>query len=117
MLIAELMEQVKGGVCMGEDVPFAEDAVFLARVKEFERKYHMPWFEFLQKLDTHSLRANGESERLDFAEWRMLCEVYSDKLREGLESLATMASPPVIEFEFEAHEGPRNRAFALCYTH
>ena len=112
MLISELMEQVNNGTLVREARPFADDSVFIERVHELERTYSMRWYEFMENLGHYERIATGV-QRMDFAEWKILCDKFSDQLDEGLEGLTIMASPPIQE-ELFFNEGPRDRAFLFC---
>ncbi len=110
MLISELMEQVRTGSLLNDARPFAGDEVFIERIREFERVYQMEWYIFLGKITHQELVAMEPQERLDYAEWKMLCEKFSDQLEDGL---TIMASPPLCGAAKDG-KGPSNRAFSFA---
>jgi hypothetical protein len=111
MLIEELMMQVKDGSILASARPASADSVFLDRIKQFEQAYKMRWFEFLERYDQHELRDASDEQRIDFAEWYMLCQRFSEQLEEGIN---IFASPPLTDSSVFENEGPSNRAFLLC---
>ena len=117
MLIEELIKQLDNGSLEKALDPYTSDSVFLQRISTFETGYDLKWYEFMQAFDEHKLKPQDDCERLDFAEWRILCQKFEDKLEDGLEGLTIMASPPTAECENEYSQGPSNRAFYFCYTY
>ena len=113
MLIHDLMKQVEEGTFQSQCRPFADDSVFVDRIHELESIYQRPWYEFMQLMDEHKINPVTEQERLDYAEWRMLCQRFSGALEDGLEGLTITATvgPPIYEPESSVKEGPSNRAF------
>jgi hypothetical protein len=113
MLIEELVMQLESGTIQPYVGPLTDDSEFLERIHNLETMYKMHWFEFVQKFDQHKIEPRSDKERLDFAEWDMLCRRFADQLEDGLEGLTIMASPPTTTDQSEQIEGPSNRAFCF----
>lgn len=101
MLIEELLNQVKDGSILSEARPLCADSFFLDRIKEYEDVNRMHSFVFMERYDAHDLDMSDASKQLEFAEWYMLCQRYSEQIEEGI---AIMASPPSIEDSVLSYE-------------
>jgi hypothetical protein len=110
MSIEQIMNRVKDGSLLAEARQPCTDSVFLDRIKYFENAYKMRWFEFLEKYDRHEFVPLEGEKRIDFAEWYMLCQRFSEQLEEGI---TILASSPPLECVLQ-NEGPSNRAFSFC---
>ena len=111
MLISELMKDLESESFQLKARSYVSDDVFITRIHELEGKYEMRWFEFECKFVEQKLKPKSDEERLDYAEWHMLCSEFLEQLDEPLiNSLAR--SPGVSECTY-SNEGPSDRAFTI----
>ena len=113
MHLDEFVTQLESVQSSTSLLPSAETSVFIERVREFEDLYQMAWYDFAQKYDQQKLGPIEGERRLDFAEWYMLCQRFSDELAE---SITIVANAPPIQTNSCTEKGPSDRAFSLCYT-
>ena len=112
MLIEELVTQLENGHFDTSPVVYTQDEVFLDKIHSFESKYRRKWFEFVSAYDDQVLETCSDEQRLDFVEWRMLCDKFEQKLEDDIQGLTIMAdSPP--SGEHVGTKGPSDRVFCF----
>lgn len=103
MEIFDMLRDLQEGAYQPALRPFTEDQVFVDKVYDFERQYGQEWYAFKAQFESGRLVGCSEEEKLDYAEWFMLCVTFEDQLTERL---TNMAMPPSHTFEFSFIERP-----------